>query len=98
MPYAAINIQQPAVQLAKCQGTPALPYRCIVTVGIYSAFVSVLSAVVRYRRRHWCPLCFQDTFIIQLLVSVVGATMQWHDTMPQGILCIINSTTGLITA
>ena len=50
-------------------------------VGIGSAFVGVLSAIVQYTG----ALRASRVLFKQLLVSVVRATMRWHDTTPHGI-------------
>jgi ABC-type multidrug transport system fused ATPase/permease subunit len=61
-------------------------------VGLGSAFVGVLSAIVQFTG----ALRASRVLFKQLLVSVVRATMRWHDTTPQGILHLICSTAKLI--
>ncbi|KAF8273971.1 multidrug resistance-associated ABC transporter [Lactarius quietus] len=51
-------------------------------VGIGSAVVGVLSAIVQYTG----ALRASRVLFKQLLVAVVRATMRWHDTTPQGII------------
>jgi hypothetical protein len=49
-------------------------------LGLGSAFLGVLTAIVQYTG----ALRASKVLFKQLLVSVVRATMRWHDTTPQG--------------
>ncbi len=55
-------------------------------LGLGSAFLGVLTAVVQYTG----ALRASKVLFKQLLVTVVHATMRWHDTTPQGTLTRIS--------
>lgn len=84
----------PPFNLPSAREHPLFYISVYAAVGIGSAFVGVLSAIVQYTG----ALRASRVLFMQLLVSVVRATMRWHDTTPQGILHMIYSTTELITA
>jgi ABC-type multidrug transport system fused ATPase/permease subunit len=54
-------------------------------LGLGSAFIGVLSAIAQYTG----ALRASRVLFKQLLVSVVRATMRWHDTTPQGTISFI---------
>jgi len=53
-------------------------------LGLGSAFIGVLTAIAQYTG----ALRASRVLFKQLLVSVVRATMRWHDTTPQGALSL----------
>jgi len=55
-------------------------------LGLGSAFLGVLTAIVQYTG----ALRASKVLFKQLLISVVRATMRWHDTTPQGTLICIS--------
>ena len=77
--------QRSTLQLPKCQGTPAPLYQRICRGGHHSAFIGVLSAIMQYTG----ALRASSVLFMRPLVSVVQATMRWHDIMSQGILYMI---------
>ena len=70
--------------LPSAKGHPLFYIDVYAAVGLGSAFVGVLSAIVQYTG----ALRASRVLFMQLLVSVVRATMRWHDTTPQGILSL----------
>ena len=83
----------PPFHLPSAKEHPLFYISVYAAVGLGSAFVGVLSAIVQYTG----ALRASRVLFRQLLVSVVRATMRWHDTTPQGILHLIPFTAGLIT-
>ena len=77
---------------------PSARERPLVFIGVYAAlglgstFVGESSAIIQYTG----ALRASRVLFKQLLVSVVRATMRWHDITPQGILLLIYSAVGLI--
>jgi hypothetical protein len=54
-------------------------------LGLGSAFLGVLASIVEYAG----AIRASKVLFNQLLISVVRATMRWHDTTPQGrLLCV----------
>lgn len=70
----------PVLNLPSAREHPLFYISVYAAVGLGSAFVGVLSAIVQYTG----ALRASRVLFKQLLVSVVRATMRWHDTTPQG--------------
>jgi hypothetical protein len=76
---------------APITGLPSAIEHPLFYIGVYSAlglgsaFLGVLAAIVQYTG----ALRASKVLFKQLLVSVVRATMRWHDTTPQGTLTCI---------
>ena len=73
-------------------GLPSAREHPLFYIGVYSAlglgsaFLGVLTAIVQYTG----ALRASKVLFQQLLISVVRATMRWHDTTPQGTLICIS--------
>ncbi|KAI0275322.1 multidrug resistance-associated ABC transporter [Gloeopeniophorella convolvens] len=83
--HAVHGLQSPNVPhvntvLPNAQQHPLFYIGIYAALGLGSAFVGVLSAIVQYTG----ALRASRVLFKQLLVSVVRATMRWHDTTPQG--------------
>ncbi|KAH9035079.1 hypothetical protein EDB84DRAFT_1561273 [Lactarius hengduanensis] len=70
----------PSFNLPSAKEHPLFYIGVYAAVGLGSAFVGVMSAIVQYTG----ALRASRVLFMQLLVSVVRATMRWHDTTPQG--------------
>ncbi|KAH9081540.1 hypothetical protein EDB83DRAFT_2214476 [Lactarius deliciosus] len=70
----------PPFNLPSAKEHPLFYIGVYAAVGLGSAFVGVMSAIVQYTG----ALRASRVLFMQLLVSVVRATMRWHDTTPQG--------------
>ena len=95
IPHTIHGLQSPdgpPFHLPSARERPLFYISVYAALGLGSAFVGVLSAIVQYTG----ALRASRVLFKQLLVSVVRATMRWHDTTPQGILHLIRSTVGLI--
>ncbi len=68
------------IDLPSAKERPLFYIGVYATLGLGSAFVGVLSAMVQYTG----ALRASRVLFMQLLVSVVRATMRWHDTTPHG--------------
>jgi ABC-type multidrug transport system fused ATPase/permease subunit len=70
----------PTIHLPSAQEHPLFYVGVYSALGLGSAFVGILSAIVQYTG----ALRASKVLFLRLLVSVVRATMRWHDTTPQG--------------
>jgi ABC-type multidrug transport system fused ATPase/permease subunit len=70
----------PAIRLPSANEHPLFYIGVYSALGLGSAFVGVLSAIVQFTG----ALRASRVLFKRLLVSVVRATMRWHDTTPQG--------------
>jgi hypothetical protein len=76
------SFNPPTIQLPSAREHPLFYIGIYSALGLGTAFVGVLSAIVQYTG----ALRASKVLFKRLLVSVVRATMRWHDTTPQGIL------------
>jgi len=76
------SLNPPTIQLPSAREHPLFYIGIYSALGLGTAFVGVLSAIVQYTG----ALRASKVLFMRLLVSVVRATMRWHDTTPQGIL------------
>lgn len=72
----------PTIHLPDANQHPLFYIAVYAALGLGSALVGVLSAIVQYTG----ALRASKVLFIRLLVTVVRATMRWHDTTPQGTL------------
>ena len=70
----------PIINLPSAKEHPLFYIGVYSALGLGSAFLGVLAAIVQYTG----ALRASRVLFKQLLVSVVRATMRWHDTTPQG--------------
>jgi len=70
----------PAIHLPSAKEHPLFYIGVYSALGLGSAFVGVLSAIVQFTG----ALRASKVLFSRLLVTVVRATMRWHDTTPQG--------------
>ena len=76
----------PIIDLPSAKEHPLFYIGIYSALGLGSAFLGVLTVIVQITG----ALRASKVLFKQLLVSVVRATMRWHDTTPQGILtCIL---------
>ena len=79
------SVRAPIIGLPSAKEHPLFYVGVYSALGLGSAFLGVLTAIVQYTG----ALRASRVLFNQLLVSVVRATMRWHDTTPQGrLLCI----------
>jgi hypothetical protein len=78
--FTSLNL--PTIHLPSARERPLFYIGVYSALGLGSAFVGVLSAIVQYTG----ALRASRVLFMRLLVVVVRATMRWHDTTPQGIL------------
>ena len=76
----------PIIRLPSVKEHPLFYIGVYSALGLGSAFLGVLAAIVQYTG----ALRASKVLFKQLLVSVVRATMRWHDTTPQGKLTCIS--------
>ncbi|KAI0257019.1 hypothetical protein BJV78DRAFT_1272168 [Lactifluus subvellereus] len=74
------SFNAPPISLPNANEHPLFYISVYAALGLGSAFVGILSAIVQYTG----ALRASKVLFKQLLVSVVRATMRWHDTTPQG--------------
>ncbi|KAI0308316.1 hypothetical protein B0F90DRAFT_1681863 [Multifurca ochricompacta] len=74
------SFNAPSVSLPSAKEHPVFFVSVYAALGLGSAFVGVLSAIVQYTG----ALRASRVLFQRLLSSVVRATMRWHDTTPQG--------------
>jgi hypothetical protein len=72
----------PTMSLPNANKHPLFYIGVYSALGLGSALVGVLSAIVQYTG----ALRASKVLFVRLLVTVVRATMRWHDTTPQGTL------------
>lgn len=72
----------PTISLPDANKHPLFYIGVYAALGLGSALVGVLSAIVQYTG----ALRASKVLFVRLLVTVVRATMRWHDTTPQGTL------------
>ena len=70
----------PAIHLPNAKEHPLFYIGVYSALGLGSAFVGVLSAIVQFTG----ALRASKVLFSRLLIAVVRATMRWHDTTPQG--------------
>ena len=76
----------PIIDLPSAKEHPLFYIGIYSALGLGSAFLGVLTVIVQITG----ALRASKVLFKQLLVSVVRATMRWHDTTPQGIFtCIL---------
>lgn len=78
----------PIINLPSAKEHPLFYIGIYSALGLGSAFLGVLAAIVQFTG----ALRASRVLFKQLLVSVVRATMRWHDTTPQGTLTCISLT------
>lgn len=88
-----LQIFDPPISLPSAEEHPLFFIGVYSALGLGSAFLGVLAAIVQYTG----ALRASRVLFKQLLVSVVRATMRWHDTTPQGTLACV-SLTNIFTA
>jgi hypothetical protein len=76
----------PIISLPSAKEHPLFFVGVYSALGLGSAFLGVLTAIVQYTG----ALRASKVLFKQLLISVVRATMRWHDTTPQGTLICIS--------
>jgi hypothetical protein len=76
----------PVIRLPSAKEHPLFYIGVYSALGLGSAFLGVLAAIVQYTG----ALRASKVLFKQLLISVVRATMRWHDTTPQGTLTCIS--------
>jgi hypothetical protein len=76
------SFDPPTPNLPSAKEHPLFYVGIYSALGIGSALVGVLSAIVQYTG----ALRASKVLFMRLLVTVVRATMRWHDTTPQGKL------------
>ena len=81
----------PTIHLPSAKEHPFFYIGVYSALGLGSAFVGVLSAIVQYTG----ALRASKVLFMRLLVTVVRATMRWHDTTPQGTRACFRLTTML---
>jgi hypothetical protein len=74
------SFSTPQINLPSAKEHPLFYINVYAALGLGSAFVGILSAIVQYTG----ALRASKVLFKRLLVSVVRATMRWHDTTPQG--------------
>ena len=80
------SFDAPTISLPSAKEHPLFYIGIYSALGLGSAFLGVLSVIVQITG----ALRASKVLFKQLLVSVVRATMRWHDTTPQGTLtCIL---------
>jgi ABC-type multidrug transport system fused ATPase/permease subunit len=70
-----------AIDLPRAQEHPLFYVGIYAAIGLSSGFVAILSTATQYTG----ALRASRKLFKQLLVSVVRATMRWHDTTPTGL-------------
>ena len=80
------NVGAPIISLPSGREHPLFYVGVYSALSLGSAFLGVLAAIVEYTG----ALRASRVLFKQLLVSVVHATMRWHDTTPQGTLICIS--------
>ena len=80
------SLNAPVIRLPSANEHPLFYIGVYSALGLGSAFLGVLAAIVQYTG----ALRASKVLFKQLLVSVVRATMRWHDTTPQGTLICIS--------
>jgi len=76
------SLDLPTIHLPSANEHPLFYIGVYAALGLGAAFVGVLSAIVQYTG----ALRASRVLFVRLLVTVVRATMRWHDTTPQGTL------------
>ena len=74
------SLNVPTISLPSAKEHPLFYIGVYAALGLGSAFVGVLSAIVQYTG----ALRASKVLFARLLIAVVRATMRWHDTTPQG--------------
>ena len=74
------SVDVPIMSLPSAKEHPLFYIGVYSALGLGSAFIGVLTAIVQYTG----ALRASRVLFKQLLISVVRATMRWHDTTPQG--------------
>jgi hypothetical protein len=79
------SVNAPIISLPSAKEHPLFFVGVYSALGLGSALLGVLTAIVQYTG----ALRASRVLFKQLLISVVRATMRWHDTTPQGTpICI----------
>ncbi len=76
------SLNPPSIHLPSAKEHPLFYIGIYSALGLGLAFIGILSTIVQYTG----ALHASKVLFMRLLVSVVRATMRWHDTTPQGIL------------
>jgi hypothetical protein len=80
------SVDAPMIRLPSANEHPLFFIGVYSALGLGSALLGVLTAIVQYTG----ALRASKVLFKQLLISVVRATMRWHDTTPQGtLICIL---------
>ncbi|KAN0111601.1 hypothetical protein V8E52_008339 [Russula decolorans] len=74
------SVNAPIINLPSAKEHPLFYIGVYSALGLGSAFLGVLTAIVQYTG----ALRASKVLFKRLLISVVRATMRWHDTTPQG--------------
>ena len=80
------SVGAPIISLPSAKEHPLFYIGVYSALSLGSAFLGVLAAIVEYTG----ALRASKVLFKQLLISVVRATMRWHDTTPQGTLICIS--------
>ena len=80
------SVNAPFISLPSAKEHPLFFIGVYSALGLGSAFLGVLTAIVQYTG----ALRASKVLFKQLLISVVRATMRWHDTTPQGTLICVS--------
>ena len=80
------SVNAPIISLPSAKEHPLFYVGVYSALGLGSAFLGVLTAIVQYTG----ALRASKVLFKRLLISVVRATMRWHDTTPQGTLICIS--------
>jgi len=80
------SVDVTAISLPSAREHPLFYIGVYSALGLGSAVLGVLTAIVQYTG----ALRASKVLFQQLLISVVRATMRWHDTTPQGTLICIS--------
>jgi hypothetical protein len=84
--HGSQSVGPPIFNLPSAREHPLFYIGVYSALGFTTAFLGVLASIVEYAG----AIRASKTLFKQLLVSVVRATMRWHDTIPQGTLICIS--------